>query len=179
MLMATSNVTIRLGSEADAPAVAGIHVRAWRWAYRGLLPDDFLDALGTSLERREAFWRGRFGPEAAEERLWVAEVDGRVVGFSHTRPSQEADATPDTAELTTIYLEPEVVGTGIGRALFTLAVEDLRRRGFRAITLWMLDSNARARRFYEIAGWRPDGAAKTDTVRGVELREVRYRIDLS
>jgi hypothetical protein len=39
-------------------------------------------------------------------------------------------------------------------------------------------SNVRARRFYEAAGWRPDGAAKIDDSRGFPLEEVRYRHDL-
>jgi len=45
--------------------------------------------------------------------------------------------------------------------------------------LWVLESNRRARRFYEIAGWIPDGDAKTENrPDGIQLREVRYRIDL-
>jgi RimJ/RimL family protein N-acetyltransferase len=41
----------------------------------------------------------------------------------------------------------------------------------------VLRTNARARRFYEKAGWAPDGTTKTDTIGDgtVELVEVRYR----
>ena len=39
----------------------------------------------------------------------------------------------------------------------------------------MLTANARARRFYELAGWRPDGAVKTQDRFGVEAEELRYR----
>jgi hypothetical protein len=42
-------------------------------------------------------------------------------------------------------------------------------------TLWVLQDNARARRFYSQAGWAADGAAKTDDVDGFPLLEVRYR----
>jgi ribosomal protein S18 acetylase RimI-like enzyme len=55
---------------------------------------------------------------------------------------------------------------------------DLRQRGYRAAVLWVLESNARARRFYEIAGWRSDGTIQTERSSGVELREMRYRVDL-
>jgi hypothetical protein len=39
----------------------------------------------------------------------------------------------------------------------------------------VLDSNARARRFYEAAGFSPDGGVKVDATRGFPLTEVRYR----
>ncbi|WP_430787700.1 hypothetical protein [Actinoplanes sp. G11-F43] len=44
-----------------------------------------------------------------------------------------------------------------------------------AAILWVLESNARARRFYEAAGWVPDGAVKVDSSRGFPMREVRCR----
>ena len=51
----------------------------------------------------------------------------------------------------------------------------LTETGFSAATLWVLETNARARRFYESAGWAADGATKTDRRGDIELREVRYR----
>jgi hypothetical protein len=52
----------------------------------------------------------------------------------------------------------------------------LRATGFWCATLWALDSNDRARRFYRKAGWVPDGATKVDEREGFSLQEVRYRI---
>ena len=45
--------------------------------------------------------------------------------------------------------------------------------------LWVVEGNARARRFYEREGWAPDGAAKEDEFGGQVVREVRYRRRLS
>jgi hypothetical protein len=42
----------------------------------------------------------------------------------------------------------------------------------------VLDTNSRARRFYEAAGWHRDGAVKQDARRGFVLNEVRYRCAL-
>jgi hypothetical protein len=47
--------------------------------------------------------------------------------------------------------------------------------GFRNAVLWLLAGNARADRFYRIDGWAPDGPARTDSVWGVTVDEVRYR----
>jgi len=44
--------------------------------------------------------------------------------------------------------------------------------------LWVLRENRRARRFYELAGWSADGAAKdAELLGGLTLPEVRYRLD--
>lgn len=42
---AVGSVTVRPADEADAPAIAAVHVSAWRTAYRRLLPDEVLDQL--------------------------------------------------------------------------------------------------------------------------------------
>jgi hypothetical protein len=54
----------------------------------------------------------------------------------------------------------------------------LYEAGFAEATLWVLDKNVRARRFYERGGWRPDGTSKDDAREGFTLHEVRYRIGL-
>jgi ribosomal protein S18 acetylase RimI-like enzyme len=177
---AEPGAAIRAATPADAPVLAELHIRAWQWAYRGQLPDVVLDGLSADLGRRTVFWRGALENPAAERRTWLAEVAGRLVGFADTGPCRDADAAPDAAELNAIYLDQAAVGRGIGRALLAHAMADLRRRGYRAATLWVLASNARARRFYEAAGWRADGAAKAERhPSGVVLNEARYVIDLA
>ena len=108
-------------------------------------------------------------------RTWVAEEDGRTVGFAVTGPSEDADAERTTAEVYAIYLEPDRLGTGLGRGLFSHAIDDLRERGFDSVTLWVLETNERARRFYEIAGWKPDGTITSERVDREMRPTVRYR----
>ena len=84
-----------------------------------------------------------------------------------------------TGEVVAIYARPEAWGTGAGRALMMAALDGLRGAGFRDATLWVLDSNARARRFYERAGFAPDSAVKDDVMAGTTITEVRYRRTLS
>lgn len=38
-------VHARRGTPDDIPGIAGVHVAAWQWAYRGQIPDDYLDSL--------------------------------------------------------------------------------------------------------------------------------------
>jgi GNAT superfamily N-acetyltransferase len=162
---------------ADAGAIAAISVRGWQWAYRGLMPDAFLDSL--SVEPRTAGWRRYLAGQSALGRTWLAERDGRALGFAHTGPSRDADAAADVGEVYAIYVEPAEAGTGIGRALFGHAVAEMARQGCQAATLWVLAGNQRARRFYEAAGWRPDGTTRVEPREGYDLHEVRYRGELT
>ena len=169
--------TIRQATPKDAPQLAEIHVRAWQAAYRGQLDDDYLDGLEVQ-GRLEQHRRSLDEPRAGW-RTWLAEDDGRTVGFAVTGPSEDADAERTTAEVYAIYLEPDRVGTGLGRGLFSHAIDDLRERGFDSVTLWVLETNDRARRFYEIAGWKPDGTVTSERV-DCEMRPtVRYRTTLA
>jgi ribosomal protein S18 acetylase RimI-like enzyme len=169
-------IRIREAEPKDARAIAEVHVRAWRAAYRDQLTDDYLD--GMSVEERLEDQRRSLEAPMAGWRTWLAEDEGATVGFAVTGPSQDADADQRTGEVYAIYLEPDRVGTGAGRRLFEHAIEDLRERGFRAATLWVLETNEPARRFYEIAGWKPDGTTTSERV-DCEMRPtVRYRVDL-
>jgi ribosomal protein S18 acetylase RimI-like enzyme len=169
-------VRIREAEPKDAEAIASIHVRAWQAAYRGQLSDDYLDGL--KVEDRLERQRRMLEEPQPTWRTWVAEDGGTLLGFAVTGATVDADADPKTGEVYAIYLEPDRVGTGVGRELFAHAVGDLRERGFHAATLWVLESNERTRRFYETAGWKPDGASTSEHV-DCEMRPtVRYRTEL-
>jgi GNAT superfamily N-acetyltransferase len=158
----------------DAPAIAAVHVASWQGAYRGQLPDEVLANL--DVERRTASWRQHLTGEG--QFTFVAEDDGRISGFAHGNAAREDNPDGKIGEVFAIYASPDAWGTGAGRELMAAAVEWLREAGFREAVLWVLDSNVRARRFYELAGWAPDGTSKDDVVAGVPVTEVRYRRSL-
>jgi GNAT superfamily N-acetyltransferase len=164
--------TIRVATPPDAEQIADIHVQAWRWAYRGKVPDTFLASL--SVSDRVDTWRATLD-EPDSSRVWVAEAGGDIVGFASAGACRDEDVDPATGEVYAIYIEPSRVGSGLGRGLFETATSWLRPR-FQCATLWVLASNSRARRFYEKAGWAPDGSTKVDPREGFSLNEVRYRI---
>jgi len=151
-------VTIRDARPADARAIAEVHVAGWRWAYEGQLPASVLDGL--SGDERETFWRSQLETPAAGSGCLVAEDEQlRIVGFASYGTGAEDDgpAIPGAGELFAIYLLHEVLGTGVGRALFSAAEDGLRAVGFATGFLWVLETNDLARRFYEKAGWAWDG----------------------
>lgn len=72
-----------------------------------------------------------------------------------------------------LYLDPSHVGRGLGRALMTRALDDLRARGFAEVRLWALEGNLRAERFYACAGLSP-GRRVVKHVSGHALPHVRW-----
>jgi GNAT superfamily N-acetyltransferase len=169
-------VEVRPARTGDEPAIAEVHVRTWQAAYRGQVPDAFLDSL--SIERRTRGWSQIIAQSAPPAEAFVLEDDGQVVGFAHIAPSRDDDADENVGELTAIYVSRAFWGTGAGTLLLERALAGLRDAGFSRATLWVLEANGRARRFYESADWELDEATKVDARDGFELHEVRYRRDI-
>ena len=166
-------VVIRKATVDDAYGIASVHVRSWQVAYRGHMPDDFLNGL--DVEKRKNMWRAL--TQDPDRIIFIAEdTEGSIVGFSALGPSRDPDAHPDTAEVSAIYVHPEQWGKGIGRTLLSTSVEELGKRAFDHLTLWVLEANQRARSFYESFGFMQDGAIKDDEQwKDFAVREVRYR----
>jgi ribosomal protein S18 acetylase RimI-like enzyme len=162
--------TVRQATVDDAPAMGGVHVRAWRAAYRGQMPDAYLDGLRAE-DRADGWARGLARDRSAAPVL-VAEDGGSVVGFAVVGPAEEPAGY---GELYAINVDPDHWGTGAGWALLDAAHQALGRLGYTDAVLWVLPGNDRARRFYERAGWTADGAERTQEVQGVVVDEVRYR----
>ena len=157
----------------DARAIAEIAVRGWQAAYRGILPDEFLDGL--SVTAREAGWRDLLeGDAEVRTPAWLAELGGRRVGFVSSGPPRDEDVAAPAAEIYAIYVLPDSWRRGVGRMLLRTAVAHWQAAGVDRLVLWVLRDNARARGFYESMGWRADGAEQPLTIGDVSVREVRY-----
>lgn len=170
--------SIRLATAEDSARLAGIGGRAWNLTYRGIVPDPVLDEW---IAGAEDGWRHAFATHGPDPwRAWVAETGGRLLGYLTTSPAKAEWLPPPAGagEVTNLYLEPEAIGTGIGRLLYEHAVGDLRQRGFNPLVIWAFRDNARARRFYERMGLAVD--AETDWILGgIPCPIVRFRLDWS
>jgi len=154
---------IRLATLADARAIAELHVASWRAAYVGILPPAYLEGL--SVEEREAGWRSRL---AAGRQVWLARD-----GFAAAGSSRDDDATAGDAEIYAIHVHPASWRRGVGRDLLAAACAALAPA---PITLWVIEGNARARAFYQAAGFRLDGGRKEKRFGDTLVCEVRYRL---
>ena len=174
-------VTLRRPTTGDVDAAAELHAWSWRATYDPLLPVTE-QGLFTADERRRLWARALAAP-GADECIWLAEADGRVVGLVFGGRSIDGDAAPDVGEIHAIHVEPGLHGRGIGRILLDAALVDLGRTGFGEATLWVIRENRDARRFYEGLGWRLDGAEKRGRMGDLDglpvVDEVRYRRSLA
>lgn len=162
---------LRPAAAADLPAVAAIHIASWRVTYVNELSPAYLAAL--RVEDRVALWQQRLAQGA---RLQVAEArGGGLLGFCASGLSRDADEPRGVWEIWNIHLLPERKGTGVGSRLFDAAAVLANEHQCDQLTLWVVATNERARRFYEHKGLAWDGTAKVVTLGTEQMHEVRYR----
>jgi anhydro-N-acetylmuramic acid kinase len=148
---------LRQAVAADAAALASVFVRCFRSAYPGILADEVLAGLDEASIRE--WLREQVAHPEPGERTVVATRDGKVVAFVRFGPDPDDQRR---GHVFSLYTDPGASGAGIGRALLEHAVGELRRAGFGTVTLWVFERNQRARRLYQRAGFRPDGARQVE-----------------
>jgi ribosomal protein S18 acetylase RimI-like enzyme len=160
---------VRLATIEDAETIAVIHVRTWQAAYEGIVPAQFLPSL--SIQERAEMWRTIIAQHHGT--VLLAGIPDGEVGFVSFGLSRDEDGR-EKAEIYAIYVLPQFWHQGIGGKLLEEAERRLEGQHFIAFTLWVLEGNAEARRFYEARGFRLDGGRRQETIGGSLLTEVRY-----
>ena len=89
----------------------------------------------------------RYDPR--RDRLWVAELEGRIVGSIAIQGRDEG-----TAQLRWFLVVPDYRGSGMGGRLLEDALAFCRSRGFRLVFLWTVAELTEAARLYLAAGFR-------------------------
>jgi GNAT superfamily N-acetyltransferase len=150
----------------------------WRTAYRSVLPASVLDEWDEAAAAET--WRVAItSPPTHAHGVVVALERNEVVGFAAFGPPELADGdVPDpagpTTEVSTLLVEPRWGRRGHGSRLLA-AVADLGRSGGAArLQVWLVEDDEASARFYESAGWAPDGWARTLDTGGAPLRELRW-----
>jgi ribosomal protein S18 acetylase RimI-like enzyme len=133
-------VGLRQGTPEDAPAIAAIWQSGWRDGHLGRVPAELTEI------RTEDSFRARAAERAGE--MAVAVVDGAVVGF----------VLVDRDEVEQLYVSSSHRGKGIADALMKEAERRIKANGHTRGWLAVVPDNARARAFYERAGWCDEGS---------------------
>ncbi len=134
---------------ADVAATAEVAAASYRAAFAAILDPEVLARYDP------AFFAARFA--ASLDRLRLAERDGRIIGF----------CLVTEAHIDMIFVAPDALGTGAGRALLA----DAQAHG--ASSLECFAANAPARHFYDRQGWRVT-QAYTRFFAGRDRSFVRY-----
>ena len=187
-------LTIRPATPYDAQAIARIRVQGWRFAYQGLISQDYLDSLSVAEDtERMCGYLSQFpqksppsrsesvqGSSDDEKRSFMLAARGDAVlgfcGFSAVpdkayRPERAVPAGTMVGRLHSLYIDPDSLGQSIGHTLMNHALSTFAAWGCERATLWVLEGNSRAISFYERQGWRCTGATKVDQSFGLCLVE--------
>ena len=191
-------VVIRSASTADAAQIAVVMRDSWFAAYGGIIAPAIIDratAADGGARVRQSFrmrpWQRMIAAVARQPgRAQADPAAPDIIGYASFGPERDVLDMPwpypltsagsggEVAELYALYVHPAWWSSGTGRALMDQVLAKVGATGYGCITLWVLEANARARRFYQRAGFIPDGARHVlDDLGGVT--EIRYRRALS
>ena len=194
-------LTIRPATPYDAQAIARIRVQGWRFAYQGLISQDYLDSLSVAKDTermrgylsqlpqnsppsRSASVQG--SGDGKKRSFMLAVRDDAVLGFCcFSAAPNNADrverATPGGAmvgRLHSLYIDPDALGQSIGHTLMNHALSTFAAWGCERANLWVLEGNSRAISFYERQGWHRTGDTKVDRSFGLCLVEHEMAVQL-
>ena len=160
---------IRKANIDDKIIIAQIYVNSWKFAYKDIVPQDYLDSLSVEeyMERLK---------DKIELDEFLLELDGAVIGLAKIIECRDDDLCSGV-EIQTIYFMPEFIGRGYGNLLLKWLIEYSGLVGYKNIVVWVLTENKRARKAYERVGFQKD-KVKLVTIGGKELRETRYSLCL-
>lgn len=161
---------IRYANKEDADTIALINSKSFQQAFKGIIPDDFLD--------------GRFSYESLRERLnkeldegttsnCIMYKDDIPVGMLTFMKDSYKERDESEIDLGRIYLLPEYWGKNIGIEFIDWLCKELKNKGFVKVALWVVEENLRARKFYEKVGFAHDGEIRIINP-GREIKEYRY-----
>jgi len=142
-----SRLLIRPAVASEAADLTALVIRSKAyWGYSA----EFMEQAASELSVTEQ--------EIADGKVSVAEVDRRPVGVSVLD-------LHDPPELVALFVDPDLIGTGIGRALLQHALERARHAGLQSV---LIESDPNAERFYRSQGATPIGQ-RTSPTTGREL----------
>jgi RimJ/RimL family protein N-acetyltransferase len=149
----------------DFDAIGNIYAQSWKYAYKGIVPQDYLDSLDSA----------RWAPVLSRRShdAFVLVENGRYIGTASICAARD-EAMAGWGEIISIYMHPCAMGEGLAAPLFKAVMDALAERGFQDIYLWVLEENTRAQKFYEKNGFIKNGDTMDIVIGGRKLVEVRY-----
>ncbi len=160
---------IRYITKDDDPLeISKIYESSWKYAYKGMIPQDYLDSIPAGQ------WADNINKVGLNSLVLIE--CGRMIGTASFCKSRW-EKYGDYGEVVSIYFLPDCIRKGYGRLLLHKCIEELKKCGFNKVLLWVLEDNHRARKFYEKNGFIHSEEFIVDNIGGEEIREVSYFLD--
>ncbi len=155
-------VVIRRAKEIDCEAILRVHIRAIREIANSHYTPEEVEAWGHPRKPEH------YAESVRNKEFYVAEENGIVIGFGTLNQVQ--------GEIEAVYVSPEIVRRGIGKAILQKLEEWARDLN---IKLLKMDASLNAVPFYKSAGYEPQKETKHRLTSGVEIGCVLMTKELS
>jgi len=168
---------IRLASINDAKSIAHIRVDGWKSAYKGMIPDSFLNTLDYDFEESRVVSRIDRSDAEFTSDILVYEDDGEVLAYAYYGKSLDNAFPNYQSEVVALYVLPSKKGMGIGTKLMNEMKTLLIKQGYTNMIVWCLKENYPSIKFYEHLG----GVIKEERefeIDGVKVTELGIVYDL-
>ncbi len=150
------HLTLRAAGLHDAAALTDIAFRAKAsWGYDAVFMAACREEL-TVTANMLAAWR-----------FWVAVIDRRPVGMI------ALDAEAEDAHLEFFFVDPDVQGRGVGKALMDAFTEACRDLGFATV---LVDADPNAEAIYQRIGFRTVGSSPSGSIPGRMLPHMALKL---
>lgn len=159
----------RDASAADASLISHIYATSWRKAYRGLIPQHYLDRLP------DEYWVPSIRSWLESGRLngLIVYDDKRPAGCAIYGRGRDEDHS-DWGEIVSIYMLPDATRQGLGGVLLEECLSRMRQDGYARFYLWAIEGNAIADAFYRKHGFKVTGDHVCYQIGGESVRDLRY-----
>ena len=152
-------------STDDRMTISEIYEKGWKFAYKGIVPKDYLDSIP------QGHWVSNLDHQ--DRNTLVCVDNDKLVGTSSFSKSR-FEQFQGWGEIISIYLLPDYFGKGYGKLLMEAVLSELKGQGYENVFLWVLEENSRARNFYGQFGFLPTDDFLDVNIGGKDLREIRY-----
>ena len=166
---------IRKAALKDAASIAAIEVSSSRYAYKNIVPDEFL-FNDLSVEARIPVYE-RWLNEKRFELYVFEDPDTKIIKGMMGIGRCEDDDKDNAFELHFIYVDPQYVRQGIGAQMLEFFEQQGVEKGFSKFVIWVLAENKMGINFYEKHGYGSDGGEKI--FKRWNQREIRYVKEIS
>ncbi len=180
MELQNKEIIIRKIINDDAEQVIILNTYVWREAYTGILPEWVFNEREKNIAQRIENFRNR-NINQGDSIGFVAELDAKIIGmaFGATVSPYQHYADLGYADLSAIYIYSDYQRAKLGRKLFNVFVEEVKRKeGSMKMVIGVLKENHNARHAYEKWGGTLDSYTQDYVINDVGFPEVFYTYDL-
>ena len=162
------NIEIAFATEDIAYQLAAVHIKSWQSAYKGIIPQDYLDSLSIEKKAKVYNFENDLNKSGC---FFAAKLNDSVIGLMHLCNCRECDE--NAGEVSAIYILPEYCNMGYGSQLMKYATQFFKERKYSRIIVWVLAKNKNAINFYRKHGFEDNKIEKKLTI-GKEMEVKRY-----